>query len=208
MARRTKDEARATREGILDAAEREFERHGVSRTSLQSIARTAGVTRGAIYWHFSDKADLFNAMLNRMTLPLEAEINRSSGRDIDDPVGHMRRSFLAALRATAQNDQARRVFEIATFKVEHLEDVRGIRERRLNGLRTRVGHLERGFRRAARLGQVSGRVPARAAAIGLHSLLDGLIQNWMLEPAAFDLVRTGERAIDAYLAGLAVPATV
>ena len=66
MARRTKEEAQATRDRILDAAELEFQRHGVSRTSLQAIARAAGVTRGAIYWHFKNKPDLFKAMLKRL----------------------------------------------------------------------------------------------------------------------------------------------
>ena len=43
---------------------------------------------------------------------------------------------------------------------------------------------------------------ASAAARGLHALIDGLIQNWLLDRAAFDLVRTGGQALDAYLAGL------
>jgi TetR/AcrR family acrAB operon transcriptional repressor len=55
MARRTKEEAAATRESILDAAEQLFVKQGVSRTTLQHIATAAGVTRGAIYWHFNDK---------------------------------------------------------------------------------------------------------------------------------------------------------
>lgn len=33
---------------------------GVSSTSLGEIAKAAGVTRGAIYWHFKDKSDLFS----------------------------------------------------------------------------------------------------------------------------------------------------
>ena len=61
MARRTKAEAQATRNALIDAAERLFDSRGVSRTSLQDIAQAAGATRGAIYWHFKDKADLFNA---------------------------------------------------------------------------------------------------------------------------------------------------
>ena len=61
MARRTKEEAAATRDSILDAAEKLFVEQGVSRTTLQHIATEAGVTRGAIYWHFDDKSALFNA---------------------------------------------------------------------------------------------------------------------------------------------------
>ena len=63
MARRTKQEAQATRSHILDTAELVFEQRGVSGTSLGEIAKAAGLTRGAIYWHFKDKADLFNACL-------------------------------------------------------------------------------------------------------------------------------------------------
>lgn len=205
MARRTKADAQATREQILDAAEEVFHRRGVSRTSLQDVAQAAGVTRGAIYWHFDDKADLFNAMMNRRVLPLEKQINRSDGSGIDDPVQHIKQSFLAALRTTVKDPRARRVIEIALYKVEHVDEVAGIRERRLTGLRTRVGHVERGLRRAARLKQTSGQVPARAAALGLHSLIDGLVQNWMLDPEGFNLLRVGEQAVDAYLRGLTVP---
>jgi TetR/AcrR family acrAB operon transcriptional repressor len=63
LVRRTKEEALATRHRLLDAAELLFQAQGVSRTTLNDIARQAGATRGAIYWHFKDKADLFNAMM-------------------------------------------------------------------------------------------------------------------------------------------------
>ena len=71
MARRTKEEAQETRGRILDAAESVFHEKGVAHSSLAEIAQVAGVTRGAIYWHFKDKADLFEAMMDRVTLPLE-----------------------------------------------------------------------------------------------------------------------------------------
>ncbi len=60
MARKTKEQAQATRQHILDVALRLFSQQGVSSTSLAEIAKAAGVTRGAIYWHFKDKSDLFN----------------------------------------------------------------------------------------------------------------------------------------------------
>jgi TetR/AcrR family acrAB operon transcriptional repressor len=54
-------------------------------------------------------------------------------------------------------------------------------------------------------GLLPRRIPARTAALGLHALIDGLIQNWMLDPEAFDLVKVGQQVLDTYLAGLAVP---
>ena len=72
MPRRTKPDALATRCKLLDTAEHLFHLEGVSGTSLQDIALHAGSTREAIYWHFKDKAELFNAMMGRITLPMEA----------------------------------------------------------------------------------------------------------------------------------------
>ena len=202
MARRTKEEARLTRDRILDAAELEFQRHGVSRTSLQNIARAAGVTRGAIYWHFEDKAHLFDAMLKRVTLPLEQAIHRSGDPQLTDPVAHVRKSFTEALRRTVDDPQARRVFEIATQKVEYVDELKVVRVRRLQGRNQRIAQVERGFASAMRHGSLARGVPARAAAIGLHALIDGLIQSWILDPDSFDLMRVGRQAIDTYLKGL------
>ncbi|HSV68608.1 MAG TPA: TetR family transcriptional regulator [Methylibium sp.] len=206
MPRRTKEDAQITRDRLLDMAELEFQRRGVSRTSLEDIARAAGLTRGAIYWHFTDKADLFNAMMKRVTLPLEREINRSDEPGLDDPLAQTRSSFLAALHTTVKDPQARRVFEIALQKVEYVDELAGVKQRRLDGLWTRVSHLERGLRRAARQRPLAPGLTARTAAIGMHSLLDGLIANWMLEPGSFDLPKVGAQTIDAYLRGIFVTA--
>ena len=59
--RRTKEEAENTRTAILTAAELLFLKKGVSHTSLEQIARQAGVTRGAVYWHFQNKAQIGRA---------------------------------------------------------------------------------------------------------------------------------------------------
>lgn len=58
LARRTKEDAFATRNSLLDAAEQVFYEQGVARASLNEIAQRAGATRGAVYWHFKDKLDL------------------------------------------------------------------------------------------------------------------------------------------------------
>ena len=76
MVRKTKAQAEVTRNAILDAAERLFEVQGLSRTSLQDIASAAGVTRGAIYWHFRDKRELFDSLMERALLPFERLCSR------------------------------------------------------------------------------------------------------------------------------------
>lgn len=62
MARKTKQEAQKTRETLLDVAMQVILTHGIARAKLADIAKEAGVTRGAIYWHFSNKSNLLNTI--------------------------------------------------------------------------------------------------------------------------------------------------
>jgi TetR/AcrR family transcriptional regulator, acrAB operon repressor len=205
MVRRTKDEALETRNRILDAAELLFQQHGVSRTTLQHIAQAARVTRGAIYWHFKDKADLFTAMMERATMPLEETMQRrGSRREGDDPLAHIAGCLVHALQLTASHPQTRRVFEIATHKVEYVDELLAVRDRHLQGRNECLAEVERELKDAMRRGLIRSTVPARSVALGLHALIDGLIQNWMLDPEAFDLVRVGKQVLQTYQAGLQV----
>ena len=73
--RLSRDEAKAaTRERVLDAAESSFAEEGFGGASLDRIADAAGLTRGAIYSSFRDKADLFGAVLDRRLERRSAEI--------------------------------------------------------------------------------------------------------------------------------------
>jgi TetR/AcrR family acrAB operon transcriptional repressor len=200
MARRTKEDALATRNSLLDAAEHVFQAQGVSATTLSDIAAKAGTTRGAIYWHFKDKADLFNAMIERVSLPLEHALYDATGHA--DPLASLRVAIMAALDKTANDPQTRRVFEVATHKVEYVDSLSSVRQRHLDVRGECVAGVKQVLQRAARECGVSLPMPAEAAARGLHALVDGLIQNWLLDPGAFNLPRTGRQAVDSYLAGL------
>ena len=118
MVRRTKEAALATREALIDAAQRVFRREGVSRTSLAEIAAEAGVTRGAIYWHFRDKAELVDAMCERTVLPLDAAMSRLADAARNDPLGTARSLAVDALMQLARDGRTQAVFEILFHKCE------------------------------------------------------------------------------------------
>ncbi|MBI2751734.1 MAG: TetR family transcriptional regulator [Burkholderiales bacterium] len=205
MIRRTKEDAQLTRNQILDAAERVFQRRGVSRTSLQEIAQEAGVTRGAIYWHFQDKADLFHAMMQRVTLPMTVSLSAEAEADATDPLGRLRQNVATALNQTVHDPQVQRVFEIASHKVEYVDELQAGRDRHLADRAGCTTDLERLLMLAVQAGQLHPATPVGSAAIGLHALLDGLMHNWLLDPQAFDLEAIGALALETYLAGLASP---
>lgn len=202
MARKTKEEAELTRCSILDAAESVFHAQGVSATSLQDIAAAAGVTRGAVYWHFKDKADLFNAMLERVCLPFDESGETVERAPPAQALQRLREHFSLLLDRTQGDAQVRRVFSIATQMVEYNDETAPVRERRLQWQADHIALLERTLGAARKAGQISTPVPLKQAALGLHALLDGLLQSWLRQPESFDLRRVGLRVLDVYLAGL------
>lgn len=205
MARRTKADAQATRSSLLDAAEQLFEARGVSRTSLNDIALAAGTTRGAIYWHFKDKADLFNAMIERVTLPMEQTLTQTVHAGYVSLV-ELRAMLLDALRQIATNEQTRRVMLISTHKVEYTAELGAVQERQLSLHRAWLVRNSQALERAAEEAHRPLPIALKAAAVGLQVLVEGLVQHWLLDPTAFDLAETGQTTIDTFLAGLGLPA--
>lgn len=206
MVRRTKDDAQATRSQLLDAAERVFAEKGVSRTSLNDIAAAAGTTRGAIYWHFKNKADVFNAMMDRVILPMECAFEQMGHDAAQDPIAELRGSMLTALRQIATDARIRRVFEVATHKVEYVDEQLAIKERHLLAYTNCVQATRRSLEDAAQRRGAPLPVPADVASNGLHAMMSGLIQSWLMDPCGFDLVATAEQTITIYLTGLGLAA--
>ena len=54
-----------TREKLIESAKAEFMEKGYNKASLRSICANAGVTTGALYFFFKDKADLFRAIVGK-----------------------------------------------------------------------------------------------------------------------------------------------
>lgn len=204
MPRRTKADAEATRHALLDAAEQLFQERGVSRTSLQDIASAAGTTRGAIYWHFHDKDDLFNAMMERATLPMEQGFPDPAQpvAQLADPLQSLRDGLRHVLQLIATDARLRRVFEVVSLQVEYHAEMAAVRQRHLRVRQHYLGLTMQMLAVAAERAGLLLPVPLASAALGLHMVVDGLKRNWLLDPQAFDLPTVGEHAIGTYLRGL------
>lgn len=204
MVRRTKQDALATRDSILDAAEQLFVKQGVSGTTLQHIATAAGVTRGAIYWHFLDKGAMFNAMMERVKTPLEAAGQLVDRDSAVAPLEALRRHIMCVLQVTVEDPKARRVFEIATLKMEFTDELNEVRERRKQNQELWMARTEQRVRAAIANGQAKPEVDPFAVALGLWAIIDGLLRAWLLDPQAFDLMKVGAQIVDTHLASLRV----
>ena len=199
MARRTKEEALETRSKILEAAEQAFYERGVARTTLADIATLAGVTRGAIYWHFSNKADLVQAMLDSLHEPLDEMAKASENQNEIDPLGCMRQLLIHLFRQVAIDPKTRRINEILFHKCEFTDEMCDFRLQRQVAMVDCNSRIERTLSNAIHRQQLPATLDVRRAAICLHAYIDGILGQWLLVPDSFELFKNAESWVDTGL---------
>lgn len=176
MVRKTKEEAEGTRRHIIEAARRIFLECGVGRTSLEKIAAAAGVTRGAVYWHFKNKMELFFAMREEATLPLLDRVVFDEGDD--DPLGGIERALRAIIHTLLDEPQTRETFEILIFKCEYVDELSPMMAC-TPGQFDFLQQLTDAYARAANKGQLRAVATPEALAYDTFLFVGGLVRQWL-----------------------------
>jgi TetR/AcrR family acrAB operon transcriptional repressor len=202
MVRRTKSEAAITRQKLLDAAADVFREHGVAHSSLAEVAAAAGLTRGAVYWHFRDKAHLFDALCEREQLPMEAMLAGAGEVRQKDPLGALRTLAVDGLTRLATNARTQAVFDVIFHKCEFAAEFASVAGRRHATDTGCLANVERLLKQAVDIGQLRVDTDTELAARCLNAYMVGVMHEWVQRPEAYDLARAAPAMIDCVLAGL------
>ena len=196
MARKTKEEALKTRETIIDAAVRVFSVQGISRTTLAEIAHEAGVTRGAIYWHFKNKEDLLEVLWEDILSPFDAVRRAVENGQETDPLGVMHKAHLDLFRGLQQNPRRLQMLKILLNNSDSVDDP---------SFQMQKSHFCEGqelitkiFMSAIRQGQLPETFDVYMGSIATIVFINGLIRKWIMFPDKLGM----EKEIPALLDGL------
>lgn len=199
MARNTQEEARRTRERLLDAAIAVFSAHGVARPSLSELAVRIGMTRGAVYVHFRNKADVLIGLFERERFPWHAigwSESEAAGRDA---LQALRAALVELLRYVSATPKRVRTLNLLFHKVELSREnarlVRRLRAAKEEGDQ-RIGQL---LALAAKQRRVRPDLDLALATRFVATGINGAIWSWSFEPAAFDIAAEAECIVDALL---------
>ncbi|MFL4557783.1 multidrug efflux transporter transcriptional repressor AcrR [Yersinia kristensenii] len=203
MARKTKQQAEETRQHILDAAVREFSAHGVSGTSLTDIAVAAGVTRGAIYWHFKNKVDLFNEVWELSESNVDKLELEYQAKYPDNPLRILREILIHVLVSTSEDCRRRALMEIVFHKCEFVGEMTSFHDARKVLDLASYERIESVLQGCIDANQLSVNLDTRRAAIIMRAYITGLMENWLFMPESFDIKQEAPVLIDAYLDMLA-----
>lgn len=121
MARKTKEEAELTRKKLINSALLLFSEQGVAHTTLTDISKKAEVTKGAFYWHFKNKLEVFEAIIDEYSTPVEkqAEALLQNGAD---PIASIFNTIEFFFTRVESSPELIALFDVYYYKCEYTQD--------------------------------------------------------------------------------------
>ncbi|WDB93304.1 acrEF/envCD operon transcriptional regulator [Escherichia albertii] len=198
MAKRTKAEAQKTRQELIETAIVQFAQHGVSKTTLNDIADAANVTRGAIYWHFENKTQLLNEMwLQQPSLRELIQERLIEGLD-SNPLQYLREKIIVGLQYIAEIPRQQALLQILYHKCEFNDEILAeavIREKM--GFNLRI--LREVLQACQKQGYMANHLDLDVVTIVIDGAFSGIVKNWLMNTASFDLYKQAPVLVDNVL---------
>ncbi len=188
-----------TRERILDAAEEVFNAKGVSRTTLNEIAEAAGVTRGAIYWHFKNKVELFEAMVARVRGPIKELVEKTADKNTEDPLEQLSVGHENLMQGVIDNPHFRKVLNILFHKCEFTDEDDGIVIQQKEWQTYCNNMIEHTLINAQARKQLPVDLDISLASRVMGFTFTGLLKSWLFMPDSFDLVEDTKKVNNALI---------
>lgn len=205
MARKTKEEAQETYDRILAAAARIFYKKGYNNATLKNIADEAGLTRGAIYWHFQNKRDIFSAYHEQMHSTFMSQIIASNADKNSNPLEKLKNLCISILTDFKNNQERRRAMEIFLFKCDYSGDMAPfLAEQGARKDESRNVTIEF-FKEAQKKNLLAPDLDCRLLAHGLFCYMSGLMTEDLHHPNHIDLATSAPRLITLFFDGLKAP---
>ena len=169
---------------------------GIARTSLNEIAQATGVTRGALYWHFKNKEDLFDALFQRICNDIESCIKEDSNNNNEQAWPSFRLTLARFFERLQHNELHYKFHSILFLKCEHTEQneaVIAIAKKHQALWREKIVAV---LTDAVQQKALADNLDTDMAVIFIKSSLDGLIWRWLSSGQGFDLEQTAPRMIE------------
>ncbi len=200
----TPSDASCTKARLLRSAQEVFLEEGIARSTLESISRRAGLTRGAFYFHFSNKEALIRELLETTRLPFQRYLVTYERLKPDAmPLEAIRQACQAGLEEL-DIDSNRRAHRIFILNGSHCDGV-DIHAFHLHFSGQLHQALLDGFQRAAERHQLSPAVSPKSAAGIMQNLLTGLYRHWLMTRPTSPIKEEGTQMVETMLFLLRAP---
>lgn len=194
--RRTKEEAAETRRVILHSAETLFLDNGYENVTLEDIAVAAGVTRGAVHWHFKNKQGLLLAIRDEARQPFRDLAERIS-QEPPNPL-ELVLDTISAIFGDLQSDPRKRgMLKVIMYLDMAFSDC--VTDRSASFQHEMQEHFAKIFCSMSTTGPLPYPWTPESAASALTAVLSGMVVEWALDKCDFALAPCGQALIEMIL---------
>lgn len=199
--KRTKEEAAVTRATVLRAALSVFSAKGYAATTLDDVAAAAKVTRGAIYWHFKGKADLYNTLIEEVSARGNTVVQNAvaEGGTLLDI---LRRIFINQCVLMEDDRNARAVMELVLFKTGINPELKMGRRKQIDEGNALIAGIAGAMQMGIAQGILREDIDPTDMARAFLAFENGAIQMWLASPKSFSLKASAGSFADILIAGL------
>jgi TetR/AcrR family acrAB operon transcriptional repressor len=195
--KRTKSEAEKTKINILNSAIKVFLKNGYSKTTLSDIAKDAGFTRGAVYWHFKDKSEILETLITKFDDRFTAK-NSDLMQSPIDPISKIRAIIDINFPLLYQNKEFRDFIELTWFKTE-IDQHKGLLQSKRKIANEFNDSITTLLKEAANKGYLKAEVDPEIAALSITTILNGLYRGYFIIPDKLKSEKTGTIILENYL---------
>ena len=203
MARRTKQEAEATRENILDAALDIIYEKGYARSTFVDIANRIKLTKGAIYWHFKNKPEMFLALAGELEQQIEARMKpvMDNTRTLVD----LKRALYEMILLVAREKKFRKYYTTVFYRMEWTDELLSVKHFFEKQDRSMMAWVVDILSHAQSTGAIPKEKDSASLSRALLELVNGLIAYCMIgspetrSNEASEIVETG---LDTFFLGI------
>jgi TetR/AcrR family transcriptional regulator, acrAB operon repressor len=199
--RRTKAEAAITKDQLLKAGLKVFSRKGYTTSTLEDIAREAEVTRGAIYWHFGSKAELFDELLTSYS-GLSAEIVQQAASEGGTLLEILERVLIRLLSAVETNPLLKEVMEISLYKTERINELNPVYQKLNEAAVNLLAGITQVMQNGINEGSIRNDLQAVDIARSYLAYQNGITSLWLTNPSAFSLEEKATSFASIFIEGI------
>ena len=200
--RQSKQDAAKTKSKIIAAAVRVFMKKGGAGASLEDIAAAAKVTRGAIYWHFKNKADILKSLVSDNIVPLGVIVKTIAKNPVPDSLDELKQQVKKIFNKIFADKKYYNIFCVFLTRISYSEDLKDFYlYNNANGKETAVA-LGDFFAALQKKKIIKDTFPASMIAHGFLCYFIGLLTEHFKNPVESDLKKSYPDYVDMFFACL------
>lgn len=188
------------RRDLLAIASDCFSRHGFAGTSIDRLAKAAGVTKGAIYYHFRDKEDLLSAVIADRVSAFEGSVQRAVEEVPADEA--LRQITKISIRNTQRGDHTRFTIKLMVEAIDSMPQVSEQLRDMMRRFRRYIRHI---IRRGQREGLFRSDADADIVAATFTSGVVGAQVQYYQDEKDFGLEATLDLMIEQLIRAVLAP---